>query len=191
MKQFKKWLSSLSLVMGALAFTALPVWAQAGSPQGDRPSGGSSASQGQSGAGETERKGAPLRDERTQTGAMGQGQSGGEPGASGMSRSGPTAGNEEVKKIQQALKEKGQDPGPIDGVMGPKTKEALKAFQQQQGLKVTGSLDEQTKKALGIEGGSASSGRSSSAKSDKMGAGTGPSTDGRDSARGGEERKPQ
>jgi peptidoglycan hydrolase-like protein with peptidoglycan-binding domain len=100
------------------------------------------------------------------------------------------AGNEDIKKVQQALKDKGQDPGDIDGVMGPKTKEALKAFQQQQGLKATGSLDDQTKKALGMEGG-ASSGRSSSAKSGKMATGTGPSTDGRESVQGGEEGKQQ
>lgn len=71
------------------------------------------------------------------------------------------SGNQDVKKVQQALKEKGQDPGAIDGVMGPKTQEALKAFQQQQGLTASGTLDEQTKQALGINQG-ASAGQSSS-----------------------------
>lgn len=186
MKARNKRLASLSLVVGAMAFTTLPVWAQSGS-QSERSGSGSSASQGQSKTSESERKGAPLRDDRLQTGAMGQGQSGSEQGASGMSRSGAQA---EIKKVQQALKEKGQDPGPIDGVMGSKTKDALKAFQEKQGLTATGSLDDQTKKALGMEG-SASSARSSSAKSGKMATGTGPSTDGRDSVQGGEEGKQQ
>jgi peptidoglycan hydrolase-like protein with peptidoglycan-binding domain len=183
MKTRNQWLSSLSLVMGALAFSTLPVWAQSGSPS-ERSGAGSSASQGLSGTSEGEKKGAPLRDERTQTGAMGQS------GSSESQRPGSAAGNEDIKKVQQALKDKGQDPGEIDGVMGPKTKEALKAFQEKEGLKATGSLDNQTKKALGIEG-SASSGRSSSAKSGKMGTGTGPSTDGRDSVTGGEGGKQQ
>ena len=38
------------------------------------------------------------------------------------------AGSEDVKRVQQALKEQGQDPGPIDGIIGPKTKQALRAF---------------------------------------------------------------
>jgi len=157
MKARNKRLASLSLVVGAMAFSTLPVWAQSSYPS-ERQGSGSSASQGQAGSSEGVKQGAPLRDDRTQTGAMGQGQSGSEQGAP---RSGSMAGNKDIKKVQQALKEKGQDPGAIDGVMGPKTKEALKAFQQQQGLKATGTLDDQTKQALGIEqGSSAQSGQS-------------------------------
>ncbi len=40
--------------------------------------------------------------------------------------------------LQQALKNKGFDPGPIDGVIGAGTKKALKAWQQSQGLPVDG-----------------------------------------------------
>ncbi|HWP58516.1 MAG TPA: peptidoglycan-binding domain-containing protein [Candidatus Acidoferrales bacterium] len=60
-------------------------------------------------------------------------------------------GSEETKKLQEALKAKGQDPGPIDGVMGPKTRAALKAFQEASGLKGTGRLDDQTAEKLGVE----------------------------------------
>jgi peptidoglycan hydrolase-like protein with peptidoglycan-binding domain len=60
--------------------------------------------------------------------------------------------HEEVKAAQQALKDKGGDPGPIDGRMGPKTKAALKDFQKAQGLKETGRLDRETRAKLGIEG---------------------------------------
>ena len=63
----------------------------------------------------------------------------------------PGKGNEEIKKVQEALKAKGQDPGPIDGAMGSKTRAALKAFQEASGLKGTGRLDDQTADKLGVE----------------------------------------
>jgi peptidoglycan hydrolase-like protein with peptidoglycan-binding domain len=60
-------------------------------------------------------------------------------------------GMEEHRKLQEALKAKGNDPGPIDGRMGPKTRAALKAFQEANGLKVTVQLDDQTAEKLGLE----------------------------------------
>jgi len=63
---------------------------------------------------------------------------------------GTTTSNEDVRRLQQALKDKGLDPGPINGVMGPKTQEAVRAFQQRQGLNATGRLDPQTQSALGL-----------------------------------------
>lgn len=59
------------------------------------------------------------------------------------------ANREQVKAAQQALKDKGQDR--IDGVMGPKTQAALKAFQKTEGLKTTGRLDSETMAKLGVE----------------------------------------
>jgi peptidoglycan hydrolase-like protein with peptidoglycan-binding domain len=56
-----------------------------------------------------------------------------------------------VREAQQALKDKGFDTGPIDGVMGPKTSAALKEFQESQGLKTTGQLDAQTRSALDVQ----------------------------------------
>lgn len=35
---------------------------------------------------------------------------------------------QDVKAAQEALQEKGHNPGPIDGMMGPRTREALKSF---------------------------------------------------------------
>lgn len=59
--------------------------------------------------------------------------------------------NEETKKLQEALKAKGQDPGPIDGIMGSKTQAAIKAFQEASGLKGTGRVDDETADKLGVE----------------------------------------
>jgi peptidoglycan hydrolase-like protein with peptidoglycan-binding domain len=59
-----------------------------------------------------------------------------------------------VRKAQQALKDKGFDPGPVDGIMGPQTREAVKKFQDKQAdMKATGQLNQQTLSALGVEGG--------------------------------------
>jgi putative peptidoglycan binding protein len=71
---------------------------------------------------------------------------------------------DDVKKVQEALKDKGNDPGPADGVLGPQTQKALRAFQSAQGLKSTGRLDSETAKALGIEHGSSSMSSPSSSK---------------------------
>jgi carboxyl-terminal processing protease len=61
-----------------------------------------------------------------------------------------SAGSEQVKSVQKALQEKGMDPGPIDGIIGPKTTAALRAFQKDQKLTETGRLDEQTREKLGV-----------------------------------------
>jgi hypothetical protein len=48
-------------------------------------------------------------------------------GRSGMSGRQQSAGTEQVRQIQETLKAQGQDPGPIDGVMGARTQEALRS----------------------------------------------------------------
>lgn len=53
-----------------------------------------------------------------------------------------------VEEIQKALKAKGFDPGPIDDAMGPKTRAAIRAFQQSQGLAVDGIVGPNTRAAL-------------------------------------------
>ncbi|MGH7845541.1 MAG: peptidoglycan-binding domain-containing protein [Candidatus Binatia bacterium] len=55
-----------------------------------------------------------------------------------------------IKEVQQALKDKGHDPGSIDGIMGQQTQQALRSFQQQEGLKATGTLDDKTAQKLGV-----------------------------------------
>jgi localization factor PodJL len=61
-----------------------------------------------------------------------------------------TTGRVDNREVQEALKAKGNDPGPIDGRMGPKTRAALKAFQETNGLKATGQLDNETAEKLGV-----------------------------------------
>jgi peptidoglycan hydrolase-like protein with peptidoglycan-binding domain len=64
------------------------------------------------------------------------------PGSTGDDRT-------DIEHVQKALKEKGHDPGQIDGHMGPRTRAALRAYQTAEGLKATGRLDDATRAKLG------------------------------------------
>jgi Putative peptidoglycan binding domain len=63
-----------------------------------------------------------------------------------------------VRQVQQQLSQRGFDPGPVDGMMGPQTRAALRNFQQAQGITGASGLDQATLDALGIQ--AASSGTS-------------------------------
>ena len=63
----------------------------------------------------------------------------------------------EIRAIQEALRRAGYDPGPLDGVFGPNSQRALRAFQKARQLSVTGELDEKSLAALQIGQGKASS----------------------------------
>ena len=56
----------------------------------------------------------------------------------------------DTKAAQQALKDKGLDPGPIDGVLGAKSQKALREFQKASGIAETGKLDAATVDKLGL-----------------------------------------
>ena len=56
-----------------------------------------------------------------------------------------------IRQAQQMLKDAGHNPGPIDGILGPRTEQALKDFQQAQGIEATGELDLHTLASLGEE----------------------------------------
>lgn len=56
-----------------------------------------------------------------------------------------------VKPAQMSLSVEGFDPGPIDGIMGSKTIEALLGFQQEKGLEMTGVFDNETLQVLRLE----------------------------------------
>ena len=61
----------------------------------------------------------------------------------------PDLNEEKIRQIQQALHEKGFEPGPADGILGARTKRAIRDFQDRYGIKATGDLDNQTLYALG------------------------------------------
>jgi hypothetical protein len=56
----------------------------------------------------------------------------------------------DITSMQTALKDKGFDPGPIDGRMGPRTKTALREYQKKEGLNATGRWDDETANRLGV-----------------------------------------
>lgn len=60
--------------------------------------------------------------------------------------------NETVKRAQQALAAAGYDPGAPDGKAGPRTAAAVRAFQKDKGIPVTGTVDTATLNALGLSG---------------------------------------
>jgi S1-C subfamily serine protease len=55
-----------------------------------------------------------------------------------------------VYDVQKKLKELGYEPGPTDGIWGRQTEVAVKIFQQDYGLPVTGRLTKKTLRTLGI-----------------------------------------
>ena len=57
---------------------------------------------------------------------------------------------EQIKRAQEQLKAAGYDPGSVDGVWGPQTEAAVRDFQKQHGLAVSGVLDDGTRHALGL-----------------------------------------
>jgi peptidoglycan hydrolase-like protein with peptidoglycan-binding domain len=59
---------------------------------------------------------------------------------------------EQTMEMQRALTARNLYQGDVDGLWGPKTEAAVRNFQTQSGLSVTGTLDEPTARALGIDG---------------------------------------
>jgi Putative peptidoglycan binding domain len=50
------------------------------------------------------------------------------PPAAKTAEAGPGAKAGHVREVQQALRDAGYDPGPIDGIMGPRTRSALRRY---------------------------------------------------------------
>jgi len=142
----KKVVSSL-LLSGAVFVMAPQAWSQSGGP-----SGSGSAGSGKSGETRAQKPSdSPMGgQQRSMPGSSSELQS--ERGsASGQRMAGQQLSKDKVKEIQEALKDKGNDPGQIDGIMGPKTQQALRAFQKSENLQVTGRVDEKTASALGVD----------------------------------------
>jgi soluble lytic murein transglycosylase-like protein len=60
--------------------------------------------------------------------------------------------NPRIAAVQVALRAHGFAPGPVDGVAGPLTRQALAAFQRKHGLKADGRIDRRTRRAFGARG---------------------------------------
>lgn len=56
--------------------------------------------------------------------------------------------NDDVKEAQWTLRDRGYSPGPIDGILGSRTREALRRYQKDENLPVTGWLDADTKRKV-------------------------------------------
>jgi hypothetical protein len=61
----------------------------------------------------------------------------------------PNLNENNIRQVQQELRRKGFDPGPIDGIHGPRTKEAVRNFQDRYGMRASGEIDNKTLFALG------------------------------------------
>jgi photosystem II stability/assembly factor-like uncharacterized protein len=81
-----------------------------------------------------------------------------QPSTPGQRIAAPKPTDDSVRRAQQALDRAGYTIGTPDGQMGPRTVAAIKRFQADRYLSVTGQLDETTLAALGISGATADSG---------------------------------
>jgi peptidoglycan hydrolase-like protein with peptidoglycan-binding domain len=61
----------------------------------------------------------------------------------------PDLDQSSIRQVQQLLQQKGFDPGPLDGIVGPRTREATRKYQDRFGMKASGEIDNQTLFALG------------------------------------------
>ena len=158
----KKYVSLPVILLAGAVIGAAPAWSaqQKQTTDQDTPPGTGRMGSGAKGAGQSEAgtSSAGQSESRMKSGDQSGGQATGRSGMGGRAQMG---GQGNVKQVQEALKDKGFDPGPVDGIMGPKTQEALRSFQQSKNLKATGRVDAQTRKELGVEQGAASTGSSS------------------------------
>ena len=60
------------------------------------------------------------------------------------------ASSEEIRTVQKSLNDKGYDAGPVDGVLGTRTRAAIREYQTSEKLTVNGRLDVETAGKLGV-----------------------------------------
>ena len=68
--------------------------------------------------------------------------------AGGVSLAGEKS--DDIKKVQESLRDKGYSPGPIDGHQGRQTRSAIRKYQKAENLPVTGRLDSETAGKFGV-----------------------------------------
>lgn len=58
---------------------------------------------------------------------------------------------DQVEKVQEQLKSEGLYEGNVDGLIGPKTEEGIRKFQENQNLTASGELNQETIDAMGVD----------------------------------------
>lgn len=76
---------------------------------------------------------------------------------------------DQIQQVQRRLNQKGFDAGAVDGKWNNRTQSALRNFQEAQGMKQTGNLDQKTVSSLGVDFGSQDSGQTVGAAPDRAG----------------------
>jgi peptidoglycan hydrolase-like protein with peptidoglycan-binding domain len=82
--------------------------------------------------------------------ATGSGGSTSSAATSSQQRTSANISQADMRKVEEALKAKGFDPGTIDGQMDAKTQQALRDYQSKNKLPVTGTVDKATADSLGV-----------------------------------------
>ena len=88
----------------------------------------------------------------------------------------PGLSKNDMRKVEEALQAKGYKVGKIDGMVDDDARKAISAFQKDNGLTITGTVDERTADKLGVritaKSGSSHQNRSSSGMSRQSGSRT-------------------
>src|SRR5262245_56476080 len=88
----------------------------------------------------------------------------------------PALSKSDMRKVEEALQAKGYKVGKIDGMVDDEARKAISAFQKDNGLSITGTVDQQTADKLGVriaaKSGSSQQNRSSSGMSRQSGSRT-------------------
>jgi peptidoglycan hydrolase-like protein with peptidoglycan-binding domain len=152
-----KWTTALAVIVGGalLATSAIaqssagtsPAKSSADTTKSDAPKADMTKSTAPQA--DTSKSDAPKADSSSKSPGATTGSAAGEMKSDAMKSGQPkdsaqSGDREQVKAVQQALKDKGFDPGEVDGAMGPKTQAALRDYQQKEGLKATGNADAET-----------------------------------------------
>ncbi len=157
-----KTLTSMFVLAAATLLVASPALAQKTTPSGDAAQKGSGGAASQTpSATSPSTTGSDAKSDGMKSDAMKS-----DTMKSGGSKAAGAGGQERVRKVQEALKDKGMDPGPVDGIMGPKTQSALREFQKQEGMEETGRLDAETMSKLGVASAGAASPPAASPRGD-------------------------
>lgn len=139
-------MKTITFAAALAAATALTAPAMAaGSDTGKQAAGASQQTEMQ---GSGSQASGNLTQQQTEANTQAGSQSGAGQETAGMS--GERLDEQEVRELQQALKDAGHDIE-VDGQWGDGTAQALHDFQEQEGLTASGELDDETLTALGLD----------------------------------------